>query len=779
MILHAELKLIKNIIDKNFNSFLLIILISLFSLVYPGIIKAETNTISNIIVQGNQRIETNTILSISNLKTGKVFTDDQINKALISLKSSKYFVYVNVKVELDTILITVQENPTINSITFEGNYILKDENLLELISTNERQTLSTSIVEKDAESIVKAYVQSGRLDAQVSPKIINKSDNRIDLVFEIFEGKITEIEKITFIGNRNFSETRLRGVIATKQAGLFRSFFKSDTYIEDRIDYDKQLLRDFYFNRGYINFDIKSVSTEMTRSRDAFLINFSIQEGQSYSYGKINIVSSNKSIDLIKLKNLIKIKENSVYDPRKIKGLIQEIEINLSKNNINFVKVLPKIIPDNNDLKINVELNLIETEKTFVERIEVEGNSTTLDEVIRLKFDFIEGDPFDMRKIQEASDKIRALGFFSEVNVSTRMGSSPEKIIIEVKLVEKATGSLGIGAGYNSSDGSVITLNINERNFLGKGQTVDMALSSSSSERQLTLGLEDPSFQGRNLLLGISLGRKSSTPYSVPLNIDNTFIAPKIGFPLSRYSSLTAIYRLDSDKTKLSSSASTSPLIKSDVGDKIKSSIILSYNLNMTNSVIRPTSGFKFQAKQEINGLGGDIKYTKTGLEFKTYKTLFRDDIILSSDISSGAIIGSDANVINRFSLGGDNLPGFRNYGIGPIDNSYSGSDANGDPLGGKFFAAVNLETSFPIGIPEEYNVFGGIFIGAGSVWGLDNTLSGSSIIDDSSKIRAAAGVSLFWDTVIGPLRFNFSRPIKKETHDIAENFRFTVDTRF
>jgi outer membrane protein insertion porin family len=213
-------------------------------------------------------------------------------------------------------------------------------------------------------------------------------------------------------------------------------------------------------------------------------------------------------------------------------------------------------------------------------------------------------------------------------------------------------------------------------------------------------------------------------------------------------------------------------LISADVGKRNKSSIILSYNLDKTNSVVSPTAGFDFRITQEISGLGGDINYSKSELDFKTYRTLFNDDIILSSNVSSGIIIGTDADISNRFFLGGDRLKGFRNQGIGPIDNSY-----NDDPLGGKMFAVLSLEASFPIGIPEEYGIFGGLFIDTGSLWELDNTDNGR--IDDGSRIRSAAGVSIFWDTVIGPLRFNFSRPIKKETYDVIENFRFTVDTRF
>ena len=764
-----ELSLIKAFI-------LIIVCISFF----PTFINAQTISISNIVIEGNKRIAKSTILSISNLIEGNSYDASEINNALIKLKSSTYFKSVDLKIENKKLIIYVNENPTINTINFEGNLTLDDESLLKLVSISERQTLSLTKVKSDVEKIANAYSIAGRINAQVNPKLIERSENRVDLVFEILEGRITEIENISFMGNRNFSDTRLKGVIATKQAGIFRYFMKSDTYVADRIEYDKQLLRNFYSNRGFVDFEVTSTVAKLTRDKDAFLLNYTIKEGQKYKYGIINFSTEIPNLDINDYKKLNKIKKNTYYDPRKLDKLIDEVDYNLSRNNINFINIIPKITRNDANQKIDIELKLTQSQRLFVERIEVVGNSTTLDEVIRLKFDFVEGDPFNQKKVQKAIDRIRGLGFFSDVNVLTREGSSKEKVIIKVKLEEKATGSLGIGAGYNSSDGSVFTFNLNERNFLGKGQTVDLALSSSSSERELAIGIEDPSFLGRNLLAGISFGRKTSTPYYVPLNIDNSFFAPKVRFPLSRDSALTAIYRYDQDKTKLSSSTvSVSPLIDADKGDKTKSGLILSYYMDKTNSVISPTAGYNIEFKQEINGLGGDVEFYKTSFEIKSYRTLINDDIIISTNLSSGTIMGSDAGVINRFSLGGDNLRGFRNYGIGPIDNTYSGSDANGDPLGGKMFTSANVQASFPIGVPEEYGVFGGVFIGAGSVWGLDNTISGSNIIDDKAKLRVAAGVSLFWDTLIGPLRFNFSRPLKKETYDVIENFRFTVDTRF
>jgi len=765
-------RLRRNNIFQNLNFILFIVILLLSFSILPNKAHTQETLVSSINVDGNKRISSDTIINISKINPGSTYSPSQINSALQNLKKSTYFKTVIISLENNILNIDVTENPTINSISFEGNYVLKDENLDELILSKERQTLYISVIEKDADKIASSYANIGRISATVEPKIIELSDNRVDLVFEIIEGRITEVENITFVGNRAFSDFRLKGIVATKQAGIFRNLMKSDTYVEDKLNFDKDLLNRFYSSKGYIDFNVKT-SVELTRSKDAFLINYSITEGQKYSYGNITFDIGDVIIEKKYLHKLNKIKTGKVYDQRLITKLIEEIDVYLSKNGFNFVTPIPVITRNDKDFRIDVEIQLQETKKLFVERIEVEGNSTTLDEVIRLQFDFVEGDPFNRRKLIKAVDKIRGLGFFSNVDTNTRMGTTPEQIIIKVNLIEKPTGSLGIGAGFNSSDGSEFTFNIHERNFLGRGQTVKLDLSSSKIEKQTSIALQDPSFLGRNLLAGISFGQTTSTPSSTPLKTEKLYFAPKIGFPLSRDSNLKLTYKFDQDEvTSTSDLSSVSPLISADIGKRNKSSIILSYNLDKTNSVVSPTAGFDFRFTQEFNGLGGDINFFKSELDFKTYQTLFNDDIILSSNLSTGLINGTDADISNRFFLGGDRLKGFRNQGIGPIDGSY-----NNDPLGGKMFAVISLEASFPIGIPEEYGIFGGVFIDAGSLWELDNTDNGR--IDDVSKVRSAAGVSIFWDTLIGPLRFNFSRPIRKETYDVIENFRFTVDTRF
>ena len=764
-------RLRRNNIFQNLNFILFIVILLLSFSILPNKAHTQETLVSAINVDGNKRISSDTIVSLSKVQVGSAYSPTQLNSALQSIKKSSYFKTVDISIFNNILNINVIENPTINSISFEGNKTLSDINLNELITSKQRQTLLISQVEKDTDKIATAYADTGRISAIVTPKVIELSDNRVDLVFEITEGRITEVEKITFTGNRVFSDLRLKGVIATKQAGIFRRFIKSDTFVKDKLDYDIDLLKKFYINKGYVDFEVQS-SVELTREKDAFLINYNIKEGQQFSFSEIKFDTTKINIDEKSLLKINRIKNGSKYDRRRVTKLIDEIDIYLAKNGFNFFEPVPVVSRNDENLTMNVEIQINETRKVFVERIEVEGNSTTLDEVIRLQFDFVEGDPFNRRKVLEAVDKIRGLGFFSNVETSTRNGSAPEKIIIEVKLTEKPTGSLGIGAGYNSSDGTVATFNVNERNFLGKGQTVKLDLSTSKIEKQTELGFEDPSFLGRNLLAGISFGQTSTTPSSVPLSTDKLYFEPKIGFPLSRDSKLTIEYSFDQEDVKLTTASNlVSPIIRDDVGKKNKSALIFIYSLDKTNSVVTPTAGYDFRIIQELNGLGGDISFSKTNLNFRTYRTILRDDIILSSNLSSGVIVGSDASLMNRFSLGGDRLKGFRNQGIGPYDSTYD------THLGGKMYTSLSLEASFPIGIPEEYGIYGGIFLDTGSLWGLDNTDSGR--IDDSSEIRSALGFSIFWESAIGPLRFNWSSPIKKETNDVTENFRFTIDTRF
>jgi outer membrane protein insertion porin family len=767
--------------------------------VVPSPVAAQSTTVTGVSIDGNKRIASSTILSLAALVPGTRYSSGQINAAVQRLNASGFFKSVDFSVKSGRITIIVDENPTINRIAFEGNKKLKDGDLESLISSQPRQTFSAKRAEADAQQVAAAYSAGGRVDAQVTPRLIERSDNRVDLVFQVTEGRVTEIEKITFVGNRNFSQKRLRSTLATKQAGLIRTLISSDTFIQDRIELDKQRLREFYLNRGYVDFSVLSTSADLTRDKDAFLLNFTVEEGQQYKFGEVTLVTTEDDIDIEAYQKVSKIKTGRNYDPRKVDTLIQELDVKLGSEGFAFVSAHPRISRNDDTRTLDLEIELTRGQRLFVERIDIEGNSTTLDRVIRRQFELAEGDAFNRREIQEATDRIRAMGLFESVDVESREGSSRDRAIIDVNVKEKATGNLGIGAGFSSSSGLTFNLNLEERNFLGRGQTIRLDLSNNSDAKNLGFSFSDPSFLDRDLRAGFRLGYRSSSNSKIPIDTTTLEFAPSIEFPLGKNSLLSVTYRLETEEIKIQTTENTavtppvlidvpvSTFISSDRGKQVKSSVIFGYSFDRTNSVIEPTGGFKFGVTQQFTGLGGDATFSKTSVNFKTYTTLFNDDIILSAEFDAGAIAGSGARISDRFFLGGDKLRGFEDYGIGPRDVEFNNPTTGpaddgtvGQALGGNMYAVARLEASFPVGLPEEYGVFGGVFLDAGSVWGLDGITSASIGTDaNSPKIRAAAGVSIFWKTAIGPLRFNFSRPIKKEVYDLEENFRFTIDTRF
>ena len=520
-----------------------------------------------------------------------------------------------------------------------------------------------------------------------------------------------------------------------------------------------------------------------TRERDAFLVTFNLREGQQYSFGDIELISSESGVDVRSLEKLVKIKAGTPYDARKLEKLLKEIDANLADARYSFVTAKPIISRDEDTRTLNIIIDMAKGQKLFVERIDIEGNSTTLDSVIRRQFGLVEGDAFNQREIQQATDRIRALGYFTSVDVQARPGSSPQSAVIDVNVVEQPTGSVGIGGSYNSSDGPVFNLSVEERNFLGRGQTIKLGGTTGSDAKNLEFSFSDPSFLDRNVSAGINVSYKSATPSYIPIETTRLIVSPSFGFPLGAYSRLNVAYKYEDEEIEVQQDSddvdlAISPTLALDIGKQTKSSIILSYLYDRRNSIIEPTGGYTINLKQEFAGLGGDAEFSKSTASFKTYNSLANDQIVLSAEVEAGAIknFGSGSRVTDRFFLGGDQLRGFADYGIGPRE---AGAVGTGDPLGGNMYAVARLEASFPVGLPEEYGVFGGVFLDVGSVWSLDNISPTSTINGEDKDFRAAVGVSIFWKTAIGPLRFNFSRPLKKQDFDETESFRFTIDTRF
>ncbi len=734
---------------------------------------------SRIDIAGNERIASDTIRSISGITPGKRVTPGEINAAIQNLYDAGLFEKVSLNPERGRLVIEVVEHPTINLIRVEGNKRLKDEALLALIRSKSRRAFSPSLAETDAQSIADAYAFSGRLAARVTPKIIRRSDNRVDLVFEVKEGNITEIGRITLLGNRTFSDRRLKRALATKQAGLFRSLVKGDTFIEDRIAVDKQRLRAFYSKRGYIDFQVQSTTAEFAKQRNSFQVTFNIQEGQQYSFGDVSIVSLEDDIDAEEYAKLDTIRRGSVYIASQVDTLLERIDHQASSEGKNFVQASARLIRNDANRTLDIEVSIVRGPRVFVERIDIEGNSTTLDKVIRRKFDTVEGDTFNRRKIRKATNRIRKTDFFTKVDVNTREGSSPEQIVLDVDVEEKPTGSFGFGVTASTDSGLGFSVDIVERNFLGRGQTIGASINASSVDSALKLQFVEPAFLGRDLEFALNLGFGETETDDTPFDTSSAFFAPSISFPISQNGRLRLFTRFSSDEVLANSDTGVgnndlgeaSIVMQPDFGKTSTGLIGIGYSFDKRNSIIAPTGGYNFSISQEFAGLTGDRTYSRTTAKAKFFKSLFNEEVILSAEVEGGIIASSDSATLisERFNLGGKSLRGFEQAGVGPRDTVVD------QGLGGNKFFAIRAEASFPLGLPEEYGIHGGVFFDAGSLWDLDFT-GGFS---DSSSLRTAVGVSLFWKTPLGPLRFDFASPIKKETFDETESFRFSIATRF
>jgi outer membrane protein insertion porin family len=761
----------------------LAVLCSVLSLVHvlPAL---SQQSFSSISVEGNARIDDASIVLFSGIEPGAPVSEADLNAGLQRLFDTGLFEDVSFSSGGGGLLITVVENPIINIINFEGNDFIEDEDLATVITLRERRAYSRQAAEADANRIAAAYSQSGRFNAEVIPRIIRLDDNQVNLVFEISEGRVTEIQRITIVGNQAFSDRRLRRVLESGQAGLFSFLFSTDTYSQDRLEADKERLRQFYLERGYIDIAVQSASAEFARERNAFFLSFSVSEGRQYRYGKVGVSVQAPGIDPAQFEALVDLRPGQVYDVTRVERLAERMSFLAAQQGYTFLQVNPRLNRNEAGQTVDLTFELSEGPRVFVERIDIRGNSQTLDRVIRRQFRVVEGDAFNVREIRAAEQRIRALQYFETVDVRVREGSSPSGAVVGVEVTEAATGSLNFGAAYSSSDGPAGTISIIERNFLGRGQTLGLDFSNGTTAQILSLSFTEPALFDQDLLAGFELYYEDRERDESSINVKRVGFEPRIGFPLSERSRLTLRYRISEDDISVPDPDSVSPLILADEGALLTSSIGFNYTYDRRNSPVDPTAGFILSLEQDFAGLGGDLQYSKTRAKATAYTALFDEEVVLSGEVEGGALVMLDGNsrITDRFFLGGDSLRGFATGGIGPRDRCeacVSGNDID-DSLGGNMFAVARVEASFPIGLPEQYGIYGGLFADIGTVWDLGDVGPGASgVIDDDAKLRSSVGVSLFWDTAIGPLRFNYGIPVMDEDGDEEERFRLTIDTRF
>jgi outer membrane protein insertion porin family len=732
---------------------------------------------SSIRVEGNRRIDSETIRVIAAIPTGRSVSASEVDAGLDRLVATGLFADVQLRPAGGVLVIEVVENPTINRVNFEGNSRIADDVLAGSIALQPRAAFSPEAAEVDAQTITEIYRTEGRFNATVRPVIIEQTDNRVDLVFEITEGSATGVSRINFVGNQRYSDSRLLRTIETTESGLLSFLFTSDSFDRDRMIRDEAALTDFYHERGYADFEVRSSLAELDRSRDNFFITYSMTEGPQYHFGRVTLSSSIVGLSPEGFTGQNFVKSGRLYSRKALERAVEVLEDEATLRKIPFVSVRPVLVRNDVNQTIDVEFVLEQGERVFIERIDITGNSTTLDRVIRRQFRLAEGDPLNPREIRAAEDRIRGLRYFSDVRVGVHQGSSPNQAVVAVNAQDTSTGNLSFGVNFASDNGFSGSIAVNERNFLGRGQELNFELGISESSNTLIFSFTEPALLDRDLLAGFDLYYRAEERDESSFQTTNIGFEPRVAFPLSEHGRLEVRYRLSSDEIR-DFGPDASPIIVGEAGTLLTSAIGFTYSYDRRDSVTDPSRGFIFSLSQDFAGLGGDAQYSKTTARVRAFTSLLDEDVIVSGELEAGALtaFSGGSRITDRFFLGGDSFRGFAYGGIGPRD---SAGDVN-DALGGNMFAMARLQASFPLGFPPQYGIYGGVFLDAGTLWDLDVVTGGASgTIDDAAHLRAAAGVSLFWETPIGPLRFNFSRPLVSQPGDVAENFRFTIGTRF
>jgi outer membrane protein insertion porin family len=747
---------------------------------------AQSYSFSNVVIEGNQRVDAATILARAGIGKGQSLTTSQLNDAYQRIVNSGLFETVDLQPQGSTLKIVVKEMPMVSVVDLQGNKRLKDDKLKGLIKSKSRNVFSPSTAEADAAAIAEAYRTEGRLAATVEPKLIRRSDNRVDLVFEINEGKVVEIERLSFVGNRAYSDRRLRQVLETKQAGLLRQIIGRDTFVAERLELDKQLLKDFYQSRGFIDAEVTDATGEISAERDASFVTFTVREGQQYRIGAVTTRSSVEGVDANEFGGVQKLRSGAVYSPSLIENNIARMETLALKKGLNFVRVEPVLTRNEETQTLDIEFVLSKGDRVFVERIDIEGNTTTLDQVIRRQFRTAEGDPFNPREIRQAAERIRALGYFGNANVEAAPGSGGDQIVVNVDVEEAPTGSLNIGASYSVSSGAGLTFGFSEDNFLGRGQKVGVNITTGADTVDSSLSFVEPSLLGRDLKLKFGAFYKTSDYADAYYDTKQIAISPALEFPVSEFGRLELRYRLFADAVKnvdtlgpAPDTSDSSSILKAEEaqGTPIGSSIGYAYSYDNKIGGLNPNGRILLRFSQDFAGLGGDVKYLKTEALAVAETKVMNEEVTLRAVFEGGAIVtggGYTSRVTDRY-FGNSKIRGFEPNGLGPRDLTAPNEDA----LGGNMFAVARAEAEFPVGLPEEYGIKGGAFFDVGSVWGLDNTAGTGGPVDDSAKLRSSVGLSILWDTPLGPLRFNFSKALKKETYDKEQRFDLTISTKF
>jgi outer membrane protein insertion porin family len=756
--------------------------------------------IQRFVVRGNERIEPATVISYLPMSVGETVDAAKIDAGLKALFRTDLF--SNVTMELNPngdLVINVVENPIINRVLFEGNSSIKEDKLKDEVSVRPRGIFTRAKAQADVGRIVELYRRAGRISAEVTPQIVELPQKRVDLIFKINEGPKSGVLRVNFIGNKAFSDNDLRDVVVTEQSHWYKFFSSNANYDPDRLEYDKEQLRKYYRNRGFYDFRVASAVAELAPDKNGFVVTYTVDEGPEYKFGKVNVETDLKKLDRNVLLSLVPLHRGELYQDEKIEQATDALTFAAGAAGFAFVDVRPRYTPNRANGTVDVTFDVKEGPRVYVDRIDIVGNTRTLDYVIRREMNVSEGDAYNRVLVDRSKNQIRALGYFKDVEITEVPSSAPDRTGLQVKVTEQPTGELSFSAGYSSVDQLVIDLGVTERNFRGRGEDVRARASIGSIRSTLDFSFTEPRFLGRDLAAGYD-----AYYYKYDLTQFSAYKQQTIGtgvrlnFPLSLTSRGSLRYTIRDDSVQIDSSFCTpgqlivSASLCDQRGTFLTSMVGYGYRMDRRNDAINPTRGFFFEVNQDFAGLGGDVKYVSTEANTGWYHG-FNKTFILSVTGSAGDIEawgGDHVRINNRFYKGGNSFRGFQTAGIGPRDLTFASSGQNNDALGAKTYAIGSVELTIPTYLPEQYGIKAALFSDFGTAGRLDSfdkksidPATGLSILNplikDDLGLRASAGLSVFWKSPMGPIRFDFSQILKKDPYDRTETFKFSTATRF
>jgi outer membrane protein insertion porin family len=764
----------------------LLLVLAALVLALPSVAQAP-GRVAAIEVQGNQRIEADTIRSYMLVQPGEPADPDRLDRSLRALFATGLFRDVEIRPEGNRVIVRVTENPLVNRVGFEGNRRVTSDVLRNETQLRARSVFTPAAAQADRARILEIYARRGRFGATVEPKIIELDQNRVDVVFEITEGNVALVSRIGFVGNESYSDSRLKEIIATREQAWYRLLSTSDNYDPDRLAFDRELLRRFYLRQGYADVEITGATAELAPDRSGFFLTYTISEGPRYRIGSIEVTSSLRGLDPAGLQREIPVSVGDWYDGDAVERADTQLTELLASRGFPFANVEPRVVRNREARTVDLTFEISEGPRAFVERIEITGNTRTQDRVIRREFRLAEGDPLVVQQVRRSRERLRGLGYFSDVQINSAPGSAPDRVILNTQVQERATGEFTIGGGFSTDAGLLADVGLRERNLLGTGIDARINVTLAQRRSQVDIGVTDPQFLDRNLAAGADV-------FLVQRNLRDTSgyeerragFALRMGYEINERLRQTWSYSLV-DRELTDVAPDTSRFIQEQEGRTLLSQVSTTVTYDRRDSRIEPRSGYVVRVGADWAGLGGDVSYVRFRGDAQYYipfeRLLGNPDYVLVLAAGAGYLApygDNDTRIVDRFFLGGENLRGFQLGGAGPRDVSTN------DALGGQTLWTSSAEFRFPLPLPSELGFIGRAFVDVGANFGLPGSVNDTgcpttfpNCVRDDSSPRVGMGVGLSWRSPIGLINIDLAQAVVKKSYDETQVFRLGFGTRF